>query len=40
MAFEGEFLYGKKIGKWKEYYENGNIKFIGEYSNGKRNGIY
>ena len=29
---------GKRHGKGKEYYNNGNIKFEGEYLNGKRNG--
>ena len=29
---------GKRNGKGKEYYENGNIEFEGEYLNGKRNG--
>jgi len=27
-----------KSGKVKEYYDNGNIYFEGEYLNGKRNG--
>ncbi len=29
----------KNIGLGKEYYENGRIKFEGEYRNGKKNGI-
>ena len=38
LIFEGEFLNGKKNGKGKEYYDNGNLQFEGEYLNGKRNG--
>ena len=38
MIFEGKFLNGKRNGKGKEYYENGEIDFEGEYLNGKRNG--
>ena len=34
--FEGEFLFGKKNGKGKEYYYNGKLKFEGEYLEGKR----
>ena len=34
------YLNGERHGKGKEYYENGRIKFEGEYLNGKRrNGI-
>ncbi len=33
---KGEYLNGRKSGKGKEYYENGNIKFEGEYLNGKK----
>ena len=29
---------GKRKGKGKEYYENGQLKFDGGYLNGKRNG--
>ena len=35
LIFEGEYLHGKKNGKGKEFYENGQIKFEGEYLNGK-----
>ena len=35
VIFEGEYLNGKKNGKGKEYYENGQIKFEGEYLKGK-----
>jgi len=38
LKFEGEYLYGKKNGKGKEYYENGNIEYEGDYLNGKRSG--
>jgi len=31
-------LNGKRNGKGKEYYDNGELEFIGEYLNGKRNG--
>ena len=31
LIFEGEYLNGKRNGKGKEYYNNGNIKFEGEY---------
>ena len=39
LAFEGEYLNGKKNGKGKEFYNNGGIKFEGEYKNGERNGF-
>ena len=38
MREEGDYGKGKKIGIWKEYYENGQLKFDGEYLNGKKNG--
>ena len=31
LIFEGEYLEGKKNGIGKEYYDNGKIKFEGEY---------
>ena len=34
--FEGEYLNRKRNGKGKEYYEKGELKFEGEYLNGKR----
>ena len=37
LAFEGEYLNGKRSGKGKEYY-NGKLIFEGEYLNGKRSG--
>ena len=40
LIFEGQYKNRKKNGKGKEYYENGNIKFDGEYLNGNKiNGI-
>ena len=36
MIFEGEYLNGKRNGKGKEYYRNGESIFEGEYLNGKR----
>ena len=38
LVFIGEYLYGKRNGKGKEYYDNGNILFEGEYLNGVKNG--
>ena len=35
MVFEGEYLKGKRNGKGKEYYDNGKLKFEGEYLNDK-----
>ena len=35
LIFEGEYINNKKNGFGKEYYYNGNIKFEGEYLNGK-----
>ncbi len=32
--FKGAYLNGKKNGKGKEYYNNGSLKFEGEYING------
>ena len=36
MSFEGDYQNGEKNGKCIEYYDNGKIKFKGEYLNGKR----
>ena len=36
LIFEGEYLNGKKNGKGKEYYKNGNLKFEGEYLDDKK----
>ena len=36
--FKGKYLNGKRNGKGKEYYLNGNIYFEGEYLNGVENG--
>ena len=38
LIIEVEYVNGKRNGKGKEYYNNGRIKFEGEYLNGKRNG--
>ena len=37
LTFDDKDLFG--FNKGKEYYPNGNLKFEGEYTNGKRNGI-
>ena len=33
--FEGEYLNGERNGKGKEYNDDGELKFVGEYLNGK-----
>ena len=38
LKFEGEYLFGQRNGKGKEYDRNGRIIFEGEYLKGKRNG--
>ena len=39
--FDGEYMNGQIWkGKLKKFYENGNVKLEGEYSNGKLNGKY
>ena len=38
LAFEGEYVKGKKSGKCKEYNSNGNLEFEGEYVNGEKSG--
>ncbi len=40
LASEGAFNNGVKEGLWKTYYEDGNIKEIMNYQNGKLNGEY
>ena len=35
LIFEREYVNGKKNEKGREYYENGELKFEGEYTNGK-----
>ena len=35
MIFKGKYSNGKRNGKGKEYYNNGNLKFEGEYLNDK-----
>ena len=36
LTFEGEYKNGKRTGKGKEYYTNGELKFEGEYLKGKK----
>jgi len=36
LIFEGEYYKGEKNGKGKEYYDDGKLKFEGEFLNGKR----
>ena len=37
LIFEGQFSYGEKTGKGKEYYYfTKKVKFEGEYANGKK----
>ena len=36
LLFEGGLSNGEKNGKGKKYYKNGNLKFEGEYLNGKK----
>jgi len=31
LKYEGEYLNGKRHGEGKEYYDNGKLKFVGEY---------
>ena len=36
LLFEGEYINEKRNGKGKEYNLNNNLKFEGEYKNGKK----
>ena len=36
LVFKGKYLNGRKNGKGKEYYGNGDLKSEGEYFNGKK----
>ena len=38
LLYEGEYLNGKRHGKGKEYFDNGEIEYEGEYLNGERSG--
>lgn len=38
LKIYGQFKYGVKEGEWKQWYANGNIKEIAEYSNGVMHG--
>ena len=31
---------GKRVGKWKYYYENGSLKQVAEYKDGQRSGTW
>ena len=35
LVFKGEYLNGKRNGKGREYYDNNNLKYQGEYKEGK-----
>ena len=36
LRSEGNYINGEKNGKGKEYHENGELEFVGEYLNGQR----
>ena len=36
LEYRGEYLYGKRNGKGKEYNDDGKLEFEGEDLNGKR----
>ena len=36
LEYEGKYVNGEKNGEGKEYFNNGSLKFKGEYLNGKR----
>ena len=38
LKFEGEYSYGERNGKGKEYNKDGILNFEGEYLNGEKNG--
>ena len=38
LAFEGNYLHGKRNGFGKEFSYDGKLKFEGEFFNGHRNG--
>ena len=40
LKFEGEYLYGNRHGKGKDYDFNGKIIYEGEYIYGKRKEFY
>jgi len=31
---------GKRVGAWEKYYENGNIRYTGQFENGKEIGVF
>ena len=36
LKYEGEYLYGEKNGKGKEFNDKGKLIFEGEYLNGEK----
>ncbi len=36
----GKFKDGKSVGEWEEYHENGQLKYVENYSDGKREGYW
>ena len=36
LIFQGEYLFGERNEKGKEFYSDGKLEFEGEYLNGKR----
>ena len=36
LIFEGEYIKGERNGKGKEFYNNHNLRYKGEYLNGKK----
>ena len=36
----GKFKSGKRIGKWKYFYENGSLRQVAYYKNGQRDGTW
>ena len=36
LIYEGEYLDGERNGEGIEYYLNGKVKFIGEFSKGQK----
>lgn len=40
LKTEGQFKYGKRIGQWKSFHNNGQISRLYSYNEGKRNKTY
>ena len=36
----GDFKNGKRIGEWLTYYQNGQLRLIRNYKDGKEEGLY